>query len=265
MSAAAPAGRTAVVYGGSGAIGRSVGRALARDGAQVYLAGLRRERLDSAAAHVGAAGADVVDVLDEAAVERHAASVVDRAGRIDVCVNAVGFAIGQQGVALVEHTTDEYMAPVAAYIRGSFTTAAVAARHMRGAGGGVIVALSPPMAAQPAPLAGPFGVAGAAVENMCRQLALELAQQRVRVVCLRLTGMPETARSLGSHTGEMWGRAAARLGVPLEEMLDAIGATPVGAPLTVDHVAEVAAFIATDRSEALTGTVVNVTRGAIVD
>ncbi|WP_308190411.1 SDR family NAD(P)-dependent oxidoreductase [Pseudonocardia sp. TRM90224] len=124
MSAGEPAGRTAVVHGGSGAIGRAVGRALAREGAQVFLTGLRRERLDSAATHVGAAGADVVDVLDEAAVERHAAAVVERAGRIDVCVNAVGLAVGRQGVALVEHTADEYMAPVAAYIRGNFTTAA---------------------------------------------------------------------------------------------------------------------------------------------
>ncbi len=136
---------------------------------------------------------------------------------------------------------------------------------MRDAGGGVIMALSMPMARQPAPLAGPFGAPGAAVENMCRQLALELGERRVRVVCLRLTGIPETARSLGSHLGEMWGKAAERLGVPLEDMLEAIGATPAGAPLTVEHVADVAAFLASDRSEGLTGTVVNVTRGAAVD
>ena len=259
------AGRTAVVHGGSGAIGRAIGRAFTGAGAQVFLTGRRRERVDAAAAEVGAAGADVLDVLDEDAVERHALAVCQRAGRIDVCVTAVGLDIGQQGVPLVEHSADAYTAPVAAYVRGNFATAAVAARHMRETGGGVILALSVPMARQPAPLAGPFGAAGAAVENMCRQLALELARERIRVVCLRLTGIPETARSLGSLTRSMWSAAAQRLGVSFEELLEVIGSTPGGSPLSVEDVAGIATFVASHRSAALTGTVLNVTRGAAAD
>lgn len=259
------AGRTAVVHGGSGAIGRAVCRAFTDAGARVFLTGRRGERVDAAAADVGAAGADVLDVLDEDAVERHACAVRERAGRIDVCINAVGLDIGQQGVPLVEHSADAYTAPVAGYVRSNFVSASVAARHMRETGGGVIIALSMPMARQPAPLAGPFGAAGAAVENMCRQLALELAPDRIRVVCLRLTGIPETARSLGSHTRSMWSAAAQRLGVSFEELLEAIGSTPGGAPLTVEDVAGVATVVASQRSAAVTGTVLNVTRGAVAD
>ena len=126
--------------------------------------------------------------------------------------------------------------------------------------------LSVPMARVPAASSGSFGMAGAAVESFTRQLAAELGPYGIRVVCLRPTGIPETAARLGSHTREVWGRAADRLGVPLEQLLDTIGSGGLlQHPLTVDEVANVAAFMASDRSSGMTATVANVTLGGVVD
>jgi enoyl-[acyl-carrier-protein] reductase (NADH) len=71
---------------------------------------------------------------------------------------------------------------------------------------------------------------------------------------------------LGSQTERVWRDAAARLGMSFEEVAEAAGAgSPLGRPLTVARVAEVAAFVASDRASALTGTVLNVSAGSVVD
>jgi 3-oxoacyl-[acyl-carrier protein] reductase len=262
--------KNAVVYGGGGAVGGAVARAFAREGATVFLAGRTQEKLDKVAAEIAAAGGvaetSVVDALDELAVDEHAAAVAERAGSLDVCFNAVGLDDGEQGIPLVELSADDFGAPIADYARTNFVTAKAAARRMIAQRSGVILSLSVPMARMPVALTGSFGIAGAAVESLSRQLAAELGQHGVRVVCLRPNGMPETAAKLGSHTREVWGRAAERLDMPMEQLLEMVSAGGMlQRPLTVDELANVAAFMASDRASGMTGTVANVTSGAALD
>ena len=262
--------RTAIVYGGGGAVGGAVAKAFAREGARVFLAGRTQARLDAVADAIRADGgtADTarVDALDQDAVDRHADAVVATTGRLDVVFNGVGDDNGEQGMPLVEMTADQYCRPITEYVRTHFVTARAAARHMTGQGSGVIIALSNPMAGSPTALTGPFGQACAAVENLARQLAAELGPQGVRAVCLRPAGMPETAARLGSHTRDVWSRAAHRLGMTLEQMLPQVAAgTPRGRELTVAEVANVAAFLASDHASGMTGTVANVTAGSVPD
>jgi NAD(P)-dependent dehydrogenase (short-subunit alcohol dehydrogenase family) len=257
--------KVAVIYGGGGAIGGAIARTFAQDGARVFLAGPTRAKLAAVAADI-AATTDVVDALDEAAVAAHADSVAERAGRIDVCVNAVGIQRGEQGKPLVEMSADEFGAPIGDYTRVNFLTAQAAARHMTRAGSGVILALSSPMARTATALTGSFTMASAAVELLIRQLAAELGPFGVRAACLRLNGIPETATRLGSSTERTWRAAADRLGISFEEPLEGVGrGSPLQRPLTVREVADVAAFVASDRAGGLTATVVNVTGGAVVD
>ena len=81
--------KTAVIYGGGGAIGGAVARAFAGAGARVHLAGRTRARLEEVANDIGDA-ADVaeVDALDERAVVEHADAVAADAGGIDIALNA---------------------------------------------------------------------------------------------------------------------------------------------------------------------------------
>jgi NADP-dependent 3-hydroxy acid dehydrogenase YdfG len=80
--------KVAVIYGGGGAIGGAAARAFAREGATVFLAGRTQQRLDTVASEITASSGKVetalLDVLDEAAVAKHARAVVAQAGGIDI-------------------------------------------------------------------------------------------------------------------------------------------------------------------------------------
>ena len=79
--------KNAVIYGGGGAIGGAVARVFAREGARVFIAGLKREKLDAVAADIAAAGGRAetaqVDAFDQRAVEKHADAVAAKAGSIE--------------------------------------------------------------------------------------------------------------------------------------------------------------------------------------
>lgn len=262
--------KVAVVFGGSGAVGSATARAFAREGASVLVTGMTAAKVDAVVDEIRSAGGDarpaVVDALDAAAVQAAVDDAVAAFGRVDVCYTAVGIDNGDQGVALVDLDPETYLRPVREYAAAHFHTARAASRPMRAQGHGVILALSAPMARMPTALTGAFTPAHAAVEAMIRQLAAELGPDGVRVAGVRPTGMPDSARERGSHTADVWGRAAERMGTTLSEMLPAVGAGGLlGTEMTTDELAEVTTFLASDRARVLTGTVLNASGGVVVD
>ena len=91
--------KNAIIYGGGGAVGGAVAKAFAREGAKVFLAGRTLARVQAVADKIG--GSAEVDALDEAAIERHFASTVEKMGRLDISFNAVGIRNTKlQGTAL---------------------------------------------------------------------------------------------------------------------------------------------------------------------
>lgn len=133
-------GKVAIIHGGAGAIGGAVARVFAREGARVYLCGRTRAKLDRVVHEIVAAGgraeAAEVDALDEHAVEHHVEGVALRAGRVDIALNAVGFA-HVQGTPFVDLSLADFAYPVEAYARTNFLTAQAAARRMVEQGAGV--------------------------------------------------------------------------------------------------------------------------------
>src|SRR5688572_30632846 len=85
-------GKTAVIYGGSGAIGSAVAHAFVDAGAEVFLAARTLAKLEKTAKDIGGHNVHVaqVDALDEAAVNAHMDAVVAKKGSIDIVLNAVG-------------------------------------------------------------------------------------------------------------------------------------------------------------------------------
>ncbi|WP_166345378.1 SDR family NAD(P)-dependent oxidoreductase [Phytoactinopolyspora limicola] len=261
--------KNAVVYGAAGAVGGAIARAFAHEGATVFLAGRTQGPLDDVAREIRQAGGRahpaVVDALNEPAVDNHLASLIGQAGHLDISVNAIGVD-HVQGVPLVELAVEDYALPIQTYPITQFLTARAAARHMVDQGSGVILTMSTTAARVSLPSDG-FGIACAGVEALSRQLAGELGPHGIRVVCLRPDAIPESARR-GSHTRSVWGRAAERAGMTLDELLDGSpgmsGALLQRSP-TLREVADVATVMASDRVTAMTGTVANVTCGAILD
>ena len=243
--------KNAIVYGAAGAIGGAVARAFARDGARVFLAGRTPATLEEVAADIGAHGgkAEVaqVDAMDKAAVDAHADRVAAAAGRIDVSFNAVAVP-ALQGVPLTEMSVEDFLGPITGLCRTNFLTATAAARHMVAQGGGVIVTLSASSAKETRHQMGGFSLANAAIEALTRTLAGEIGRRGVRVVGLRSNFTPETYPGV---TDEM-------LAPLLRDSL--LGRLPRLADL-----AGTAVYLASDGAGAMSGAMVNLTCGAIID
>lgn len=256
--------KTAVIYGGSGDIGGAVARAFAREGARVFLAGRTLAKLEAAAEQIRAAGGAVdvaqVEATDKQSIEQFLSDVVGKTGRVDVSFNAIDIK-DRQGALLVDMEEDDFSITVNTAMKTHFLTATAAARHMATKGSGVILAITANVARHPVPNVGGFGVACAAIEALCRQLAVELGPQGIRVVCMRSAGSPD-ARGLQ----EVFAMHAQQAGISFEEFLvQATKGIPLRKMPLMDDIGRTAAFMASDQASAITAEVVNLTGGQLFD
>jgi NAD(P)-dependent dehydrogenase (short-subunit alcohol dehydrogenase family) len=256
--------KVAVIYGAGGAIGGAVAHAFAREGARLFLTGRRLEPVEAVAKEIESAEAAEVDALDEQAVDRHLQSVIDKAGRVDISFNAVGSTDPAiMGVPLVELDVELFSQPIATYTRSYFLTARLAARRMIAHDvSGVIMRVSTLHSRTGLPLVGGYGAAQAAMEALTRDLSAELAPRGIRVVGLRPQAMPESA---GSRRRFFESRAET-LGMTWEQFQDLLATrTHPRRLMTLQEMADVAAFMASDKASGMTGTIVNLTMGGLDD
>ncbi|MFE5196000.1 SDR family NAD(P)-dependent oxidoreductase [Streptomyces sp. NPDC056601] len=247
--------KVAVIYGGAGSLGAGVARAYSDAGARVVLAGRTEDTLRKVSAEVGAEY-DVVDALDEAAVEAHADAVVERAGRIDISFNLVPRG-DLQGIPLTEMSVDDYTRPVVQGIACQFTTARAAARRMVAQGGGVILSLDSG-SRNGTPMLGGTGAADGATDALIRQLAQELGSSGVRALGIWTAGVADTLtpeKLAGAGAPAM--DEAALQGVLAH--LDSLRMTTCS-PRIAD-IAALATFLASDAASSVTGTWINATAG----
>jgi NAD(P)-dependent dehydrogenase (short-subunit alcohol dehydrogenase family) len=110
-----------------------------------------------------------------------------------------------------------------------------------------------------------YGGGGAIGGSVARAFARELAPYGIRTICLRPQAIPEAAAT-GSHSREVFRPAAEHAGLSIEEMLQgAAGGTLLKRLPTLAELASTAAFMASERAGAMTGTVANLTWGFILD
>jgi NAD(P)-dependent dehydrogenase (short-subunit alcohol dehydrogenase family) len=258
--------KVAVVYGAGGAIGGAVARAFASEGASVFPTGRSLASVEAVAKDIvsagGSAEAAEVDALDEQAVDRHLQSVIDRAGRVDISFNAVGISnVSILGVPLAELDAEQFALPIMAYTTSYFLTARLAARRMIPNTSGVIMTVTALHSRTGIPLVGGYGPAMAAKEALTRDLSAELAPHGIRVVGLRPQGMPETRTIRDAFEP----RAKAS-GMTWEQWQESLaGRTHPRRLMTLDELAGMAAFMASDRASGMTGTTVNLTMGSLDD
>ena len=258
--------KVAVIYGGGGAVGSAVARAFAREGATLFLTGRRLAPVEAVAEDIAAAGGSAeaaeVDALDEQAVDEHLQSVIDEAGRVDISFNAVGIPDSDiVGVPLAELDVEQFSLPIASYTTSYFLTARLAARRMVANGSGVIMTVTALLSRTGAPLVGGYGPAMAAKEALTRQLSAELAPQGIRVVGLRPQGMPET-----ESLKEAFEPRAKSSGMTWEQWQELLASrTHARRLMTLEEMASVAVFMASDQASGMTGTTVNLTMGSLDD
>ena len=246
-------GRVAVVTGGGRGIGAATVRRLAEAGATVIAAdldiGAATEAVEAAVAAGGRAVAAPVDVTDTASLAAVAEQAVNDLGRLDVWVNNAGiFPTTGPAIDASDELIDRMLQ---VNLRGTFAGAREAARRMTG--GGVIVNVVSTAGFRAAPGISAYVASKHAVVGLTKNLALELAAHRIRVVgvapgVIDTPGVQEQLAPLKA--------SGLDVGARMNQSLLGRGGRP-------DDIARVVVFLASDLAAWVTGDVVAVDAGAL--
>jgi NAD(P)-dependent dehydrogenase (short-subunit alcohol dehydrogenase family) len=126
-------------------------------------------------------------------------------------------------------------------------------------GAGVILTINAPAGHEA--LSGGFGAGCAAILAISRTLAEEVGPHGVRVLCLQPNAVPESAALLRSIAQHAKGK-----GIEVQEFLASMAnGTLLRRLPTLEEVADVASFVASDRAGIMTGTIIKLNCGAEVD
>jgi 3-oxoacyl-[acyl-carrier protein] reductase len=256
--------KNAVIYGGGGAIGGAVAMAFAREGANVFLAGRSLAKLQAVAKKIAEAGGTAefaeADALNKESVEAHLGAIIKKTGRIDISFNAISIN-DTQGSALVEMQQEQFASPVINAMNTQFITATAATRYMAKKGSGVILAITANVARKPYLNSGGFGIACAAIEGFCRQLAVEEGKHGIRVVCIRSAGSPDAP-----GVDEVFNLHAKNAGISREAFETEFAERTMLKRLPgLAEIANAAVLMASDNASAVTAAVINVTCGELAD
>jgi NAD(P)-dependent dehydrogenase (short-subunit alcohol dehydrogenase family) len=191
---------SALVTGGSSGIGLAVARALAEDGYELTISSRRPEKIEAAAAELGAHGI-AADVSREDDCERLVAEHRDRFGGLDVLVNSAGIGIAGN---VADLSTKYFDLQFAVNVRGLFLVTRLSLPMLK-ASRGWIVNIASIAGTIPTPSLPAYGASKAAVISLTRTLNAELDGDGVRAVAV-CPGFVDTPM-------------AAWTGLPAEEMI----------------------------------------------
>jgi NAD(P)-dependent dehydrogenase (short-subunit alcohol dehydrogenase family) len=239
------AGRAALVTGASSGLGWHFAKVLAAAGAQVAIGARRRDRLESLAAEIRAAGGTAlpVDLDVTSAASVHAAFEVAEAalGPVTIVVNNAGVPSGGFLTGVEEA---EWRDVMSVNLDGVFRVGKEAALRMQHHGGGAIVNIASILGIGVAKSLVPYAASKAAVIQLTRGMALELARNRIRVNALA-PGYVSTEMNSEYLAGPAGQRMLARvpmqragepddLAGPLLLLVSDAGSYITGSVLTVD-------------------------------
>jgi NAD(P)-dependent dehydrogenase (short-subunit alcohol dehydrogenase family) len=235
-------GKVAVITGAGSGMAKASVKLFAAEGARVIAADISGAEKD-VAAEIGDAVVPVhCDVTQEADVEAIMRAAVDEFGQLDAVLNVAG--IGDAAM-VADITMEHYDRVMDIDLRGVLLGTKHAIRTMLESGnGGAIVNWSSIGGLNASPFTGVYSAAKAGVISVTRTAAVEYADKGIRVNCV----CPGYIKTEG-------------MGASLDHYPGAADKTPMKRLGQAHEIAEVAAFLASDRASFVTGAVIPVDGG----
>jgi NAD(P)-dependent dehydrogenase (short-subunit alcohol dehydrogenase family) len=239
-------GKTVLVSGAAGGIGRAVAQQFAAEGASVMCADRDSSSAGETAAALARGTAIACDVTDAASCNGAVDETVTRFGGIDVLVNAAGVAASHP---VADFPEAEWRRIIDVNLTGTFLLSRAALASLQQSGGS-IVNLASVAGIRATPYNAAYCASKGGVIMLTKSMAIELAKSGVRVnaVCpsavdtalLRGFTLPDSA----------------------DMQLMARAASPMGRVLEAGEVASAVAFLASSEAKSITGTILTIDGGA---
>ncbi|WP_042424459.1 SDR family NAD(P)-dependent oxidoreductase [Streptacidiphilus anmyonensis] len=232
-------GRNALVTGAASGIGLAIARRLAAGGAAVTLADFNQEGAAKAAAELTASGATAiavrVDVTDPASVEEAVRTAADRLGGLHLAVNNAG--IGGVTAPTGQYPLEEWRRVIATNLDGVFYSLRHEIPAILASGGGAIVNMASTCGTHGFPNTPAYTAAKHGVVGLTKTAALEYAAKGVRINAV-VPGFIDTPLLAAYDPAK-------------RDLL--VGLHPAGRLGTAEEVAEMAAFLLSDRASFVHG------------
>ena len=228
-------GQIAVVSGGGGNIGSAICRQLAGEGATVIVGDVYHEGAQKCVQQIinagGKAEPALLNILDDACVDKVFAGVVERHGRVDIAVNVAGGSARGRIRPLYDQTMDVVDEIININLRGALLVMRQAAIQMKKQRSGVIVNITSIVGIQGMAGLVDYAAAKAGLIGATRSLALEMGPFNVRVNCVSPGKVPR----------------------PGEDAERVRRTNALGAACSAEDIANMVTYLATDLAGFVTG------------
>ena len=236
--------KVAIVTGSARGIGKGIARACAEEGANVVIADVEFEEAQETARAIGGkystqAHAIRCDVTDQGQVKAMVKETINRFGRLDILVNNAGI---YPAKPFLKMTVEEFDKVVAINLRGVFLCTNEAARVMKE--GAKIISMSSASSLIGWPYLAHYSAAKGGVNAFTRTVALELASKRITVNAIAPGGVWQPEMDAKLLEGEKM--------VPIKRFS------------TVEEIASMVVFLASDKGNSITGQVICVDGGLTI-
>jgi len=248
--------KTVIVTGGAVGIGNGAAEAFAREGGSVVIADIDADSASLAANNIVSTGGTAIavptDVRSSAAVENMVSLTASTFGGVDVLFNAAG--INLYGT-VDTFTEEDWDRQIDINLKGTFLTCKYAIPEMRKRGGGAIVNTASVQAFASQRTVAAYSASKGGVVSFTTTIALDHAAENIRCNCIapgsiRTPMLEMAARKFGGDDLEAtiaeWGRAH-----------------PIGRVGTIEEVANLVLFLASDEAAFCTGACYRVDGGLL--
>lgn len=239
--------------GGASGIGAATCRLLAARGDRVAVLDVDRDAAEALAKELRETGATavavVVDVSDRVAVDAAFTEVRAELGPTEILVTSAGLC---EFAPFEEVTSELWQRAIAVNLTGTFLCCQAVMGEMVAAGWGRVVLVSSSSAQRGSPKAPHYAAAKGGVLSLCRSLALAYAPHGITVNTIPPSGIETPMQHAAQRAGDL----------PSNEVM--AGALPIGHLGTPADIAAAAAFLTSEEAGFITGQVLGVNGGAVL-